>query len=75
MAGGKYASFEDYCKKRWGWNRSYAYEIAKSGKIMKQIEKSGIPDKPTSASQARPLGKLPESEQPEAWAEAVESAD
>ena len=74
MAGGKYPSFEIYCKQRWGWNRSYAHEIAKSGQVLGLIEKSGIPDKPDNPAQVRPLAKLPEDEQPEAWAEAVEES-
>ena len=75
MAGGKHPSFEAYCKTRWGWNKSYAYQVAQSASVVKRIEDSAIAEKtPLKESQARPLAKLPEDEQPEAWAEAVEES-
>lgn len=72
MAGGKYASFEAYCKTRWGWNKSYAHQITQSAAVVKNL--SAIADKPKNEAQARPLAKLPESEQADAWEEAVEEA-
>lgn len=74
MAGGKYASFDDYCKKRWNWGKAYANRIASAGEVARQIEKSPIGDSPKNEAQARPLAKLPESEQGEAWQEAVEES-
>ena len=85
MAGGKHPSFEGYCKTRWGWSRNYADRVTGAAQVVKQIEKAhSKPAKaenvpigttlPTNEAQARPLAKLPEDEQPEAWAEAVEES-
>jgi len=84
MAGGKYASFEDYCKKRWDWQARYVQQVCKSAGVAARIENAAGDSakgekrtivRPANERHARPLAKLPEEEQPEAWAEAVESAD
>lgn len=60
----KYANFLDYCKQRWGWERSYSHENAVAGEVITGLLQSGIPDTdlPTSVSQVRQLAKVPESE-------------
>ncbi|MGG6295244.1 DNA N-6-adenine-methyltransferase [Leptolyngbya sp. AN02str] len=65
-------SFESYCKQRWGWERSNAYEVAEAGKITNELQESGIPDSelPTSVSQTRELKKIA----PEQRAEALRTA-
>lgn len=54
-------SFEAYCKARWGWERSNAYEVADAGAIVEELQKSGIPESelPASVSQTRELKKAP----------------
>ncbi len=58
---GGYANFEAYCKQRWGWEKSNAWEVAGAGRITDELIQSGVPESalPTSVSQTRQLAKLP----------------
>ena len=68
----EFGTFEDYCRERWGFKRSYAYELIDAADTMANL--SGIPDTPKSVSQLRPLTTLEPAQQREAWAKAVETA-
>lgn len=64
--------FEDYCRERWGMDRTYAHRVMDAADISDRLLPIG--NTPTNESQVRPLTKLPEEEQAEAWQEAVELA-
>lgn len=66
-------TFEAYCKERWSFGKSRAYQLIDAATVAENVHNCG--QKPDKESQARPLAALPESEQPAAWSEAVESAD
>lgn len=54
----KYGTFEDYCLKKWGFGRSYGYQLIEDAKVA--VEMSTIVDIP-SAGAAKALAKvLPE---------------
>jgi len=73
---GQWSTFEEYCDVRWGFKRSYAYEIMEAATTVKTIEMSGIPDigSPINVAQARPLAGLDPGKQIEVWQEAKASA-
>lgn len=63
-----YNTFEAYCRERWGWSRQHADRHVAAAKVVDHIEETtpnGVT--PTNEAQARPLTKLPEDEQAEAW--------
>lgn len=68
-------TFETYCSERWGFKRSYAYDLMKSAAVAENVRHGGqeLPQ-PSTERQARELAKLPTEEQPKAWAEAVATA-
>lgn len=69
-----HGTFEDYCRERWGWNRSYAYRQIAAAETASLLSPMG--DKPESERVARPLTRLEPEQQREAWEEAVrESPD
>ena len=55
-----YQSFEDYCLKRWNWQKSNAHEVAGAGAVFLQLKESGVPESelPTAIAAYRPLRKL-----------------
>jgi hypothetical protein len=63
-------SFEDYCRQRWDFDKSYAYRLIKSAEVVQELP---IGDAlPRNESQARELAKA---DNPvEAWQECVETA-
>ncbi len=82
-------TFEAYCKELWDVNRRHAYRLIDSAKVVenlcpighKRAEMSSdillIADEnkiPANEGQARPLTKLPQEQQIEAWQEAVRTA-
>lgn len=69
----EHSTFEAYCKARWDLSRPRAYQLIDSADIVSTMVDNKLPP-PTNERQARELAKLPEAEQPEAWAEAVETA-
>ena len=68
-----HATFEDYCKVRWGWARNYANKMIAAAEATRSLG-TNVPA-PATESQARPLTKLPPDEQAEAWEEVVEEAE
>ena len=72
-----HATFEEYCRERWGFARGFARNYA--NKVIAAAEVVGnlgttVPTLPANERQARPLASLPAEAQPEVWREAVETA-
>lgn len=70
-----YDSFEDYGKRRWGWERSNTYNNAVAGKVVVELEQAGISEAqmPTSVSQTLELKKAPPEQRSTALKMAIES--
>jgi hypothetical protein len=67
--GGKYQTFEAYCKGAWDMSKGHAYRLIDSANVIDAV--SPIGDiKPTTESQARPLARLDPDQQCEAWQKA-----
>jgi len=49
-------SFEDYCRKRWGWGRSRAYDLIEAA----SIKVSPVGDTISNFKQARAIARVPE---------------
>jgi hypothetical protein len=67
-------TFEQYCQKKWGMSVRFAQMQMKAAKAAESINANNCSHEPETEAQVRPLTTLPESEQAEAWAEAVETA-
>lgn len=71
----EYQTFEEYCDKKWDIDRSRAYQLIDSAKVVATLKMSTVVDiLPTSERQTRPLASLPSDKQVEAWQEAREKA-
>lgn len=68
-----YATFEDYCRERWGMMRAHAYRMIDAASVVDNLSPMGD-ILPTSERQARPLTRLSAEQQAEAWTRAVETA-
>ena len=57
----EFSSFREYCEKRWGWSKSYAYDIIQSAEVAKSLPEkvSAIAD---TEGQVRELRKAPPAE-------------
>jgi hypothetical protein len=53
----RYATFEEYCQKRWEFTRAYASNLISAANAADNL--STMVDKPTHESQVRPLTALP----------------
>jgi hypothetical protein len=71
---GGYGTFEEYCRQRWGFGKSYAYSLMGATKVIENL--STIMDTlPANLEQAKPLTQLKTSEQQQqAWERAMETA-
>lgn len=68
----EFASFEVYCKTRWGFSQWYSYKLTKSAEVVSDLD--NCPNKPTVESHARPLADVPREQRAEVWKAVVESA-
>lgn len=68
----EHGTFEDYCRKKWGFTRMQASRLIGAAEVCNQL----VTDQPPKTeSQARPLTKLETPEQQrEAWTAAVETS-
>jgi hypothetical protein len=82
-----YKTFDEYCKGRWGLERSYADRLIKSAEVVNRIvdkttpmgvktetatlQDSRVLPVPTNERQTRELAKAPKDEQAEVWQEVV----
>lgn len=71
----EYATFEDYCKERWGMERRHAYRLMDAANVISNVS-NWTQIIPTNEAQARPLTQLNDNPdlQREAWQRAVETA-
>lgn len=67
----EFATFEDYCTKRWNLSRSYVHRICEAAETVNLLP---IGNKPQTESQARPLSAVPKEERAEVWQRVVETA-
>lgn len=67
-----YSTFEDYCRERWGWARSYANKLISASEAVNNLG-TIVPKLPTTESQARPLTTLEPEDQVEAWKRVITS--
>lgn len=68
-----HATFEDYCRERWGMARNYANKMIAAAEVATNLGTT-VPILPATESQARPLTALEPEQQREAWQRAVETA-
>lgn len=66
---GKYRTFEDYCKERWGMTRRRAYQLLDGSDVVANV--NSCSHAPTNEAQVRPLVGLPVEDQRRVWAAAV----
>jgi hypothetical protein len=67
-----YETFDDYCRDRWGFERTYAHRLMKSAEVVENLLPIGNIPMPTTESQARPLASLPADKQADAWQDVVD---
>jgi len=67
-----FATFEDYCEKRWSFSKRSAYQFIAAAEVVENVRNCA--QVPATESQARPLAKLPADQQPAAWEKAQEIA-
>ena len=75
-------TFGSYCRERWGWSRSRAYQLIEAASVIEDLSTNGgqtqpslPPILPTSERQARPLAELPQEERRAVWEQLVEETD
>ena len=66
-----HASFDAYCRDRWGWGRSYAYRLMEAS----EVAASPIGDSIANEAQAREVARVPEEKRAEVVSRAVERAE
>lgn len=68
-------TFEGYCKKRWGFAKSRAYQLIDAAKVVDVISTMVETPAPDNERQARILASVPtEQQQATVWAKVVETA-
>ena len=86
----EYATFEEYCAKRWEFTKRHAYRLIESAAVVENLSPKQTKQTsrlevcpighteetplPSTESQAREVAKAPPEKQPEVWKEAVETA-
>jgi hypothetical protein len=56
----KYASFDEYCQKRWGFGRHRGYQLIKASELAEEMLTIGQHQAPSNERQHRDLLKLPD---------------
>lgn len=74
---GGYKNFEEWCKNRWGWEKSNAHEIAAAGRIVAKLREMGVTEEnlPKAVTQVRPLIGLQSSDQFQVWQNVLEMTE
>lgn len=67
-----YATFEDYCRDRWGMTRQHAYRMIDAAQVVSPMGDSGL-SMPTSERQARELARVPEERRAEVWQQTIDA--
>lgn len=70
----EFGTFEDYCRDRWGMEKSQTYRLIDAAKVIDNISPIGEL-LPKTESQARPLTQLQPEAQREAWREVVQQSE
>lgn len=68
------ASFEVYCRERWGFGPNYANRVMRAASVTKEIEPAPNGAVPTNERQARALADVEPERRQEVWNEAVSRA-
>jgi hypothetical protein len=68
-----HSDFRVYCKDRWGFEKSRAYQLIGAAKVSENVHHGG--QTPDNERQTRELAKLPNNQQAEAWNEVVERTE
>lgn len=68
---GAHATFDDYCRDRWGMSKTHANRLIASAVTVENLGDVDI--LPANEAQVRPLTLLPPDRQQEAWEKAVET--
>ena len=68
-----FATFETYCRGRWGFERAHAYRLMDAAGVVQNLSPTGD-IQPTNERQVRPLTDLEPEQQREVWKEAVKTA-
>jgi hypothetical protein len=68
----EYATFEEYCRQRWGWGRNYVNKQIAAAEVIRNLG-TNVPI-PQNEAQARELAPLSAEQQQLAWAAAVKLA-
>ncbi|RCJ38650.1 hypothetical protein A6770_39695 [Nostoc minutum NIES-26] len=71
-----HSTFEEYCKDRFGYNRSRSYQLIDAAIVVDNLHKCPqiVDILPTAEGQVRPLTKLETEQQQQVWQAAVEEA-
>lgn len=67
-----FGTFEEYCRDRWGFNRTYAFYLIGSAEVVNNLNVHNCEHLPATESQARPLSRLEPQAQAEVWAQVVQ---
>ncbi len=80
----EFGTFQEYCQKRWNITARRGRQLMDASEVVRNLlaERSESSSEasgqsavlPATESQARPLSRLPATEQPQAWQEAVEAS-
>ncbi|MEO0475402.1 MAG: hypothetical protein AAF085_05420 [Planctomycetota bacterium] len=70
-----FPNFEAYCSTRWGFTKSYANNVIAGAEVVRELDNNCCHKLPATESQARPLTKLPATEQADAWGEVVAESE
>jgi hypothetical protein len=74
-----YATFEEYCDKRWGFVARHGNRLMEAATVFNNLEKNrpigSETPLPTNERQTRALAHVPEADQPAVWQEAVKEAE
>jgi hypothetical protein len=68
----EYATFEDYCRERWGSNRAHAYRLIEAAATVAELSPIGDTPPPTNEAQARELARIPQGQRAEVWQRVTE---
>ena len=67
-----HSTFPDYCREKWGFAKSRAYQLIESAKVVGNVHSCGQIEPPANEAQARPLAQLPVAQQANAWQDVVD---
>ena len=73
----EFATFEDYCDKKWSLTRQYVNRIVAAAEVVADIESAEmetIVSKPANEAQAKPLASVRKEDRAEVWQQVVATA-